>query len=226
MRDKKAVWDCKLMHAWFNVNQSIEKREKEQIPVWLFTLLFFTRDNSKTRRAIDTEKKLSFSPIWSWKQESMVLFFTLVFGYPFGTRKKSKGWSLFAYIHDVSSISLGGGTKDLSRHACCKSTPKMKNLQMGNKWDKKLSWWRTCFRTLRPTGTKKLQGPTLKFPQGPPGAVFFSMPYTTPLAAFPPISIWIKITKCRLIHLLGTNVLSLNPVKRSHAAHVTSVLAH
>jgi hypothetical protein len=34
----------------------------------------------------------------------MVLLFTRVFGLSFGTEKQSKGWSLFAYIHDVSSI--------------------------------------------------------------------------------------------------------------------------
>jgi hypothetical protein len=56
----------------------------------------------------------------------MALFFTLVFGHPFGTRKKSKGWSLFAYIHDVSSISLGAPKVSPGMHAV--KAPKMTNL--------------------------------------------------------------------------------------------------
>jgi hypothetical protein len=57
----------------------------------------------KREEATDTEKKPSFSRIWSWKQGKYGLVFTLVFGLSFGTEKQSKRWSLFADIHDVSS---------------------------------------------------------------------------------------------------------------------------
>lgn len=145
----------------------------------------------------------------------MALFFTLVFGHPSPlacTRKQSKGWSLFAYIHDVASISLASQEQRQSSLSILLACMLQKHL----KWriyKQETNGIKSCHAEgLVPQysygpGTKKLQGPTLKFPQAtPPGAVFlfYALYHTT--CSFPTyIQEYMDQDNQMWINLLGTD---------------------
>lgn len=138
------------MHG-VSVNSFHRKETKESKKRMIFPpfLLLFSQEITvnnysyshtvrKARRgATDMERKLSFSPIRSWKQGKYGLVFTLVFGSPpLALKSKAKGGPCLHIfmMFLLSTISLGVLKISLSlsrRHACCKSTPKMANLKIG-----------------------------------------------------------------------------------------------
>lgn len=140
---------CKFFFSascdWSNVNRFIQKKEKRNNTP--FTLLFSQeiRVNnyitagllqSENKKVTDTYGGKAFiSALYGHESKKVwPCFLRWSLDTPFGTRKQSKGWSLFAYIHDVSSISLARTLLEISLslsllslsrfcwHACCKST--------------------------------------------------------------------------------------------------------
>jgi hypothetical protein len=105
------------MHAWFSCEPTfIEKSGREDTnDIATFCLALFSRDSSKKLLYSlkkqgcyrHGEKALVFTYMVMKARKGWSCFYAGLWPLSFGTQKQSKeGWSLFAYIHDVSSISL------------------------------------------------------------------------------------------------------------------------